>query len=181
MQGVLFKGSVFVSSYIPAFIMIFLNNLKSFNKKDVENVWNSYKYFWISLIIIGFISLISLLIWLKLIQNEGQDQTQKKYKVHKIKKYDSEILGYFVTYIIPILSLNPASAPSIAMNLILIAIEGIYYISNNILYFNIIILILGFHLYSVDDDDFIIISKKEKAKIDLNELVQIGTTQILYC
>lgn len=180
-MGVLFKGSVFISAYIPVFIMIFLNNLKSFEFKNIKKTWESNIWLWIILIIIGTISLCALFLWLNLMKKESDDKTQRRYEPKNIKRYDSEILNYFVTFIIPILSLRPTSLPSIMMNLLLVVIEGIYYISNNVLYFNVILLIAGFHIYSANDESYIIVSRKTKEEIYFERCVQIGTTNIYYC
>jgi len=180
-MGILFKGSVFISAYIPVFIMIFLNNLKSFKSEEIKRTWESNPSLWTILIVIGIISLLVLILWFGLMKKEAKDATQPKYDLKNIKRYDSEILNYFVTFIIPILSLDPKSLPSIVMNLLLVVIEGIYYISNNVLYFNVILLIAGFHVYSAEDEKYIIVSRKSREEIYFGGCVQIGTTNIFYC
>lgn len=161
--------------------MIFLNNLKSFKSEEIKRTWESNPSLWIILIVIGIISLLVLILWFGLMKKEAKDTTQPKYDLKNIKRYDSEILNYFVTFIIPILSLDPKSLPSIVMNLLLVVIEGIYYISNNVLYFNVILLIAGFHVYSAEDEKYIIVSRKSREEIYFGGCVQIGTTNIFYC
>ncbi|WP_313999913.1 hypothetical protein [Lactobacillus paragasseri] len=161
--------------------MIFLNNLKSFKSEEIKRTWESNPSLWIILIVIGIVSLLVLILWFGLMKKEAKDTTQPKYDLKNIKRYDSEILNYFVTFIIPILSLDPKSLPSIVMNLLLVVIEGIYYISNNVLYFNVILLIAGFHVYSAEDEKYIIVSRKSREEIYFGGCVQIGTTNIFYC
>lgn len=43
---------------------------------------------------------------------------------------DADVLNFFVTFIVPILSLDPTSLPSIVMNLFLLLIEAIYVVSH---------------------------------------------------
>lgn len=180
MLGLIFKTILFFSSYIPIFVMIFLNNLGSFSNSSIKKTWNQNPRLWLSMIILSVITLIILFVWIKILKTEAADTTKQKYQLEDLKKYDSEVLNFFVTFIIPILSLKPESAPSIVMNLILIIIEGIYYISNNALYFNVILIILGYHVYTFSNDN-IVISRKTKDQLFLSpEASQIGTTNIFY-
>lgn len=180
MLGVAFKTILFFSSYIPIFLMIFLNNLDSFSGDSFKITWNKNPCLWISMIILSVITLIILFIWIGILKKEAADTTKQQYQLKDLKKYDSEVLNFFVTFIIPILSLKPESGPSIVMNSVLVIIEGIYYISNNALYFNVILIILGYHVYTFSNDN-IVISKKTEDQLFLSpEASQIGTTNIFY-
>ncbi|TPR12621.1 hypothetical protein [Apilactobacillus timberlakei] len=178
--NILFKCFIFISSYIPIFIMIFLNNLKKFNSVEFKNTVNMNRNFWISLLLISVISLITLFLWLIIITSISRKK-DKTSKIDKLKSYDSEILNYFITYIIPILSLKPDSYPSIVMNAILLFIEGIYFISNNALQYNIVLIIFGYHIYTFQNDH-IIITRKKKSEIEFCDLkaAQIATTNFYY-
>lgn len=180
MLGLVFKTILFFSSYIPIFLMIFLNNLNSFSDSSFRETWNRNSNLWISMIVLSIITLIVLFIWIGILKKEANNVTKQKYQLEDLKKYDSEVLNFFVTFIIPILSLNPESGPSIVMNLILVVIEGIYYISNNALYFNVILIILGYHVYTFSDDN-IVISRKTKDQLFRSQKAsQVGTTNIFY-
>lgn len=180
MLGVVFKTILFFSSYIPIFFMIFLNNLDSFSSESFKTTWSKNPCLWISMIILSVITLIILFIWIGILKKEAADTTKQQYQLKDLKKYDSEVLNFFVTFIIPILSLKPESGPSIVMNSVLVIIEGIYYISNNALYFNVILIILGYHVYTFSNDN-IVISRKTEDQLFLSpEASQIGTTNIFY-
>ena len=56
----LFKWTIFLSSYVPVFIMVFLNSLKSFSMKSLKNTWQLNPPFWALLIGISIVSLIIL-------------------------------------------------------------------------------------------------------------------------
>lgn len=174
------KGLVFISSYIPVFIMSFLINLSSFKLKDLEKTWESNTYLWMVLIVIGILSLIVLILWLYLMKKESEDRTQPRYALKDIKKYDTEILIWLLTSIIFILTLRPTVIPSIAMNMLLIIITGIYFISNNVLYFNILLIIMGYHIYSAEDETKFIITRKDKESLNFLRCTQIGTSNIFY-
>ena len=160
--------------------MIFLNNLDSFSSESFKTTWSKNPCLWISMIILSVITLIILFIWIGILKKEAADTTKQQYQLKDLKKYDSEVLNFFVTFIIPILSLKPESGPSIVMNSVLVIIEGIYYISNNALYFNVILIILGYHVYTFSNDN-IVISRKTEDQLFLSpEASQIGTTNIFY-
>lgn len=179
MVGVIFKAIVFFSSYIPIFVMIFLNNMNSFSRESFQETWKENPVLWITMIIISIVTLIVLFFWIEYLKKEAKNTTKQKYKLEDLQKYDSEVLNFFVTFIIPILSLKPESWPSIVMNSILVIIEGIYYISNNALYFNVILIMLGYHIYTFKDDN-IVISRKKEDQLFSREASQMGTTNIFY-
>lgn len=158
--------------------MIFLKNLSKFSKESILKAWDKNVPLWIIFMVLSFISIIILILWIyqskKLLQVD-----RNSFYVEDIKRYDSEVLNFFITFIIPIESLNVSSWPSVTMNLILVIIEGIYYISNNALYFNVILLILGYHIYSFDDDK-IILSRNRISTVKKNGIKQLGTTNLYY-
>ncbi|MCI1632350.1 hypothetical protein [Liquorilactobacillus nagelii] len=179
-MGLVFKWLIFVSSYIPVFVMIFLNQLKAFSEYSLKKTWHLNPTFWWSLIIISVVSIITLEIWLKLLKNESKTN-KNSFKIDHIQSYDSEVLNYFVTFIIPILSLKPESLPSVVMNMLLLVIEGIYFVSNNALHYNVLLIIRRFHIYTFGDDNIIITKKKKSDLIfDEPEAKQVGTTNIYY-
>lgn len=177
-MGVIFKWLVFISSYVPIFIMIFLKNLSSFSISSFTKTWNNGKYFWIATLIISGISITALIFWLCLLKKLSRENSNE-YPIGQVKADDTEILNFFVTFIIPILSLNPSSWPSIAMNGFLLIIEGIYFVGNNALYFNILLIFARYHIYSWNEN--IIITKKRKEELVPNMMAsQVGTTNIFY-
>lgn len=179
-MGTVFKLILFMSSYIPVFIMIFLNSLSAFRVSAVAATWKKAPAFWIALIIISVASTIILIIWLILIKKES-NSGKPKYELKKITAGDAEVLNFFVTFIIPILSLKPSSLPSITMNIILFIIEGVFFISNNTLYYNVLLLMFGYHVYT-DENENVIITRKRRSQLIKNgiHVSQVGTTNIFY-
>ena len=45
-MGLVFKWLIFISSYVPVFIMIFLKNLKKFSSSDIYSTWKLNPIFW---------------------------------------------------------------------------------------------------------------------------------------
>jgi len=178
--GSIFKWVLYISSYIPICAMIFLKNLKSFSKKEIIKTWNSNVNFWIILIALSVLSFLVLIGWLILLKCLSK-QRNSSVEVKEYTLKDSEVLNFFVTYIIPILSLNPKSQPSVVMNMFLVIIEGIYFVNNNAVYYNVMLILMGYHIFSFDEEN-IIITRLSKADLVFDEknAKQIGTTNIYY-
>ncbi|WP_270747200.1 hypothetical protein [Leuconostoc lactis] len=176
----LLKWTLFISSNVPVFLMIYLKSLKKFSGDEMEITWGMNPIFWILLLVISILSLGVLIFWLMIIKKDA-GTSRPSYRPIKIESYDSQILNFFVTFIIPILSLDPESWPSIAMNIILLLIEGAFFVSNNTLYFNIVLLIFGYHIYSIGEDK-ILITKRKKSSFfpEESETHQVGTTGIYF-
>lgn len=178
--GLVFRWVLFISSYIPVFIMIFLANLNKFSLHELKKAWKLNPVFWWVLIILTVVSLIILIFWLYLLKKQAKLKN-KSVKVDNYVLKDSDVLNYFVTYIIPILSLKPDSLPSIIMNLMLIIIEGIYFVGNNAVYYNVMLIASGYHIYSFGNGNIIITRlSKQDLIFDKRDAKQIGTTNIYY-
>lgn len=175
-----FRIGLFLSSYTPVVIMIFLNDMKEFSLKQVGITFHKNTVFWSILTGIFVASLLMLVLWLVRMARNAQKQV-KLYEIYDIKNNDGEVLSYFVTFVIPILSLKIDSAPSIVMNVMIIALVGIYFVQNNVLHFNPLLLLAGYHIYS-DSADHIIISRCDKYTIKNKGLKadQFGSSNIFY-
>ena len=113
--GTVFKWILYFSSYVPVFFMIFLKNLKAFTGKEFQKTWNLNSNFWIILIVMSVLTLIALIFWLIILKKETEIKT-KSIEVSKYVLKDSEVLNFFVTYIIPILSLGGKGVISVLSN-----------------------------------------------------------------
>ncbi|WP_432739109.1 hypothetical protein [Ligilactobacillus agilis] len=176
-----FKLSVYISAYIPIFVMIFLVNLRSFSSECIKNLWNKNPILWWALIIVSFLSFANLLLWLCMIKRSYRTSSKNMIELKNSEIKDADILNFFVTFIVPIMSLKPDSLPSIVMNLMLLTIEAVYVISNNSIYNNILLMFMGYHIYTYTDDK-VLISKIPKDEINLRNAgaKQFGTTNIYY-
>ena len=174
-----FRIGLFLS-YTPVAIMIFLNDIKEFSLEQVGITLHKNTVFWSVLTGIFVVSLLMLVLWLIRMDRNAGNQI-KLYEIYDIKSNDGEVLSYFVTFVIPILSLKVDSAPSIVMNVMIIALVGIYFVQNNVLHFNPLLLLAGYHIYS-DSADHIIISRCDKYTIKNKGLKadQFGSSNIFY-
>lgn len=175
-----FKIFLYISSYIPLAAMIYLKSMRSLSISSLVSVYRSNEFFWIILLGFLIIASLALLFWLRSMKNEAASKG-KKYKLGQLKSNDGEVMNYFISYIIPIVSLDITSEPSILMNLTLIIVIGIFFVRNNNLHYNVLLIVLGFHVYS-DDIDNVIISRKKLHEINNKSLKadQIGTSNIFY-
>jgi len=180
MLNKLFRMLLYISSYSPLLLLIFINNLPDFTWTSIKQVLLENKWFWVISFVIITLANIALFLWLRSMKREANSKGRKS-SPNNLTTIDNEILSYFVTYIVPLLSLNIKSGPSILMNVLLIILLGIYFVNNNALHFNIMLIIFGYHIYT-NNQNHIFISKKELYEIndELLEADQIGTSQIFY-
>lgn len=66
-----------------------------------------------------------------------------------------DTLGYIITYIIPLLSMEVGSYRSLTINLVLFMIIGIFYIKDNQLFMNPIFNMMGYRILISDDNIYI--------------------------
>ncbi|MBK0348217.1 hypothetical protein JDW15_06160 [Aerococcaceae bacterium zg-ZJ1578] len=179
-MNTVFKILIFISSFIPMEIMLFIKNMNELSIAHLCVTYNKNRFFWIVTLVLTIISFITLLIWLRVIKKEASSNG-KKYFLGEISSQDGEVLSYFVTYIYPLMELDLSSNSSILVNLFLIIVQGVFFVRNNTLHFNVLLLLLGFRIYS-DDSENIIISQKPKYEIVNKKLKvdQIGTSNIYY-
>ncbi|UTH11568.1 hypothetical protein [Macrococcoides canis] len=162
------KLILFTSSFIPLFIMLFIKELGSNRSKSPIEVFNSNIIFWVVLSITTVLSIIFLIGWLS-----GKNNIHNK-RFEKVEALDNEILSYFITYIIPLLSLEINNIYSIINNLFLFVLIGIIQVKNNNLYNNVILIILGYSVFRAQKN-LILISKK---KLEFFEDQEIDCHQI---
>lgn len=182
-MGICLKMFLFLSSYIPLFVMIFLNSMNQISMISIVKTWNLNPALWIIFLVISILSVGIFCLWLRRMKNTFKGKSPISIK--NLTLNDSEVLNFFVTFIVPIISLKPESWPSVVSNLILLIIEGIFFISNNTLYFNILLILSGYHIYSFASDNSsknIVITKCSLKDQTFNDVkgVEYGTTNIYY-
>lgn len=165
-----FKTLLYISSYIPILLMIFLNNLEEFSSESILDLYCTNVWFWNSSILILLISISSFIVFIYMLKNlhkQNKDGTTLN-NIH-LKSNEGETLSYFITYLVPLLTLDINNLPSICMNVILIVLIGIYFVKNNFLHFNVLLLLFNYRIYT-DEDENIYISKKTIINIKVNKL-----------
>lgn len=150
--------------------MIFINNMPELSTEGLLSAFNKNVYFWgaISALIIA-----SLLLVLDFICRLKKTQFMNKKPINlnnrKLINNESEVLNYFIMYLIPILTLNPEEWTSIASNFLLVSIVGLHFVKNNLLSFNILLLIFNYNIYK-DQYSNIYITKRKLNDMYMNNL-----------
>lgn len=145
---------IYICNYIPLFFLIFLNEIRKGedNQKSVYSVILDFKIYWIILLSVSMISIIVLLYkWIKNAQSSSEIPG-------KLKIINTDILNYFVTYLIPLLSLDLSNIYSIFINSIIFIIIGIFHTKSDMLHYNLLLVLLGYNIYS-NEKNKIFISK----------------------
>lgn len=174
--------SLYISSYIPIFLMIFINDMESIGFIQIKNTFLKNWIFWAIITVIILVCIVALWDFIKeLKKTKNKNTPPVKLTDKEIKSHESEILNYFVTFLIPILTLDPTNWPSILSNAILIFLVGIYFVKNNLLSFNILLIILNFNIYK-DQYSNIYITKASINEIKIKKLkaYQYNQTNIFF-
>ncbi|PTI29396.1 hypothetical protein BU072_08555 [Mammaliicoccus vitulinus] len=145
---------IYICNYIPLFLLIFLNEIRKAedNQKSVCSVILEFKLYWIILLLVSVLSILVLLYrWLK--NAQSSDEIPGELKI-----INTDILNYFVTYLIPLLSLDLANIYSISINFIIFIIIGVFHTKSDMLHYNLLLVLMGYNIYS-NDKNKIFISK----------------------
>lgn len=160
---------LFFTSYLPLFVILFLQNFKGFhNKKNELNDFSTIlKENTVSIICL-FISVLSLVLFIVLISSMKRYGFQTPEKVIKIKNTGVEYLTYLGTYIIPFIGIKFDSNYSSLSSWILILLIAIIYPKTNLVYANPTLAICNYYIYKVnlssDPDEEVVVISKEKLK-----------------
>ncbi|MGD9569685.1 MAG: hypothetical protein AB7V48_15485 [Sedimentibacter sp.] len=158
------KWMIFLTSYIPLFVLIIIKDLKDLTINSLQTTFKENQMF-ISVILT--LSVVSSLITIILFRAEKCDSIEVK----EIEEVDENILEYFITYLIPLLEIELGNEVSILINTIIFIIIGVYQVKGNKLYLNIILIFLGYSIYKCNSK-YILISKKNIDDIKINNQIK---------
>lgn len=151
------KTFLYLSSFFPLFILLVLQNIKirKDNKKMnlsefLRQFWDKglapETIFWFGVIFFLIASTLSIFFFFMYVKGDG---TPGKLMGSKFERADT--LGYIVTYIVPLISMDIKSYRSLLINFILFFIIGIFYIKNDQFFMNPIFNLLGYNILSSDE------------------------------
>ena len=130
------KWILFLSSYIPLYVIFLLKDL-----------FSNPTFSWILVILIIFPFMI-LLVILQAIHTLEKNFT----KIKKISYRNEAILSYIFTYIFPFLSINFSLTSDLIGIGIIFLLIGIFYTNSNLIYTNPILSLLGYNIFEAEDD-----------------------------
>lgn len=158
-----YKMLLFISSFLPLYIILMIQ-FSDFDKSLKYNLIE-HKISYITLSVLIIVSIVTFIYFLFCQMNKEEDFGQVESK-------NSEILSYFITYIVPLTTLKEGDINSVIINLILFLVIGIFYVSENQFYLNVLFKFAGFNVFQ-DENKKIIISKKSSERISNKNHVNV--------
>lgn len=152
------KIFLYLSSFFPLFILLVIQNINIRNDEDwynmnelvnqffVNGLYAPESIFWIVVIFFIISSIISIVIFIFGFVNASGDEASLIGE--NFERADT--LGYIVTYIVPLISMNISSYRSLLINFSLFFIIGIFYIKNNQFFMNPLFNVMGYNILSSD-------------------------------
>lgn len=158
------KWRLFLSSYLPLYILVIIQNYRFFLSmtKNIfiklniisDTIKEEPSYKWIFFVVIIILSINSIVT----IHRFVISKSNKKFDLAgKYEKTGDSIISYIFTYLVPLLSMDINNGNSILINLLLFIFIGILYVAQDLIYLNPILALLGFSFYI--NDEKIIITK----------------------
>lgn len=154
MIKVLPRIGLFISSFFPLYVLLTISNyddiptlkeiLEIFEFKDLNA-----GLFWIVILLLSIISIISLLYIVKASLNECHSFTG-------VNKTEDHLLNYVVTYLLPLLSIEIHETNSLIVNAGLFLLIGYLYVKNGLVYLNPLFLFFGYNIYKADNEVILI-------------------------
>jgi len=174
-----------MSSFMPLYLLLIVQN---FHFRD-EKSWFSLNViikqfdfsnkpvsiFWWFLIILILISLFGCFVFFKVYNSkEG-----KLADISDAEFVREDTMGYIVTYIVPLLSMDINSTRSLVINLLLFIIIGTFYVKNDQIFMNPIYNLFGYNIFSAESGIYITKISKQKLKLLAKHNVKVRKTNIL--
>ncbi|AOV07991.1 hypothetical protein [Sporosarcina ureilytica] len=162
----------YLSSFIPLYLLLIIQNLqitdsdgKILSFKDFINQFfhtsTSVAFFWGGVLVLLFLSLFGVALFFLVYANtDGRVGTIKDAELIR-----EDTMGYIVTYIVPLISMDVNSARSLTINLILFIIIGTFYVKNDQLFMNPLYNICGYNVFSSEEQIYITKISKSKLKV----------------
>lgn len=169
---------LFVSSYIPLFIIFAINNLFKYfeTKSNSGNIIHPSLNLIIacSFILICIISFILLKVILTLVSSSTESM-----EVLNITKSNSDIINYLFVYIVPFISIDTSSLKDLIIFFILLIVIGVISVENNLIYINPTLYFMRYNIYKINDKCMLISRKSDVSiKKELGITVSVISKQI---
>lgn len=162
----------YLSSFIPLYLLLVIQNIQIFDDKGnillTKEFFKQFIYtsttvsiFWIGMLVLFILSLFGVaLFFLVYAKTEGRTGSIKNAEFVR-----EDTMGYIVTYLVPLISMDISSGRSLIINFILFIIIGTFYVKNDQLFMNPLYNICGYNVFSAEDHIYITKISKSKLKI----------------
>lgn len=179
------KTLFYMSSFIPLYLLLIVQNLQirdeagffswqiiiaqfNFSNKVISS-------FWIGLLLLLIISLIGYgMFFFVYTKKEGI-----KSSISDAEFVREDTMGYIVTYIVPLLSMDIESVRSLVINLLLFIIIGSFYVKNDQIFMNPLYNLCGYNIFSAESGIYITRISKQKLKIAAKKNIPVRKVNIL--
>lgn len=135
------KWLLFITSYFPLYLWIMFSNIDC-------STFHSFKFFVVFHCTLSILIIISILEICSLFRGTGSENKALPASMEISPESDS-LMNYVVTYLTPLLSLDPNKLQSVIMNVLLFLLIGLIYVGSSATYLNPILGIFGFRIFGV--------------------------------
>ncbi|CDX00847.1 Hypothetical protein DPCES_0960 [Desulfitobacterium hafniense] len=142
---IFYKWLLFISSYTPLYVLLAIDNYNfkctpiAYFKGVLDDT--SLLVFWIVIITLFVISILSVSYFVFISLNDTR-------VAEDVKPINESVLSYLITYVIPLINMNVNSVNSLLVNLLLFLVIGVVYVKSDLIYLNILLILLGFRVYN---------------------------------
>ncbi len=149
---------LFLTSYFPLFVIIMIRH------------YQQIEVFYVLIPIIVISSVALFRVFSSLNKIVGMPISSKS----KIENSGSCILQYFLTYVIPFVTIEVLDWQNVATYGIIFFVIGVIYIKSDLIYLNPTLLLLGYKIYKVTtiNDEIVVITNNNKFLN--NPIIKIG-------
>lgn len=149
---------LFLTSYMPLFVIFLINYLFSLN-------FNYDNFTTINVIVlVTIVACIVIPPFVLCIIIRFKTVSTKHIEVHKINSTHSEILNYILVYIIPFITTDLSHLSDVLTFSVFLIILGMIYVKNSLIHINPTLYLAGYNIYSINNNQ-ILISKSSHEKI----------------
>ncbi|CEK35416.1 hypothetical protein UMC2_23721 [[Clostridium] sordellii] len=190
------KWILFISSYIPLYIIFIVSNIfdifynyQKLGGMKKNNIWTLIRITKnnIILIIIFFTIIVLAFIMINIMIRRCSNNSYFE-DFRNIQKNNKSINDYVLVYILPFISIQSNDFKQLTIFIMVFSIIGIVSVKNDLVYINPILYFMKYNIYTFQNDNinesnilitkFTILELKSMAKIKENECISIRASKI---
>ncbi len=179
------KFLFYMSSFMPLYLLLCVQNIKVFdkNKKFSSDIFCSQfnfsnipqSIFWWGLIVFVFISLFGCILFFFI-------YTKKDGIISKLEDAEfvrEDTMGYIVTYIVPLITMDIYSPRSLIVNFVLFIVIGTFYVKNDQIFMNPVYNLFSYNVFSTEKGIYITKISKQKLRSISKHGLEVRKVNIL--
>ena len=155
----LFRFLLFVSSYFPAFLILFILLLDTFP-------WLAW-----TALGVGLLGLVALALVLGYLSR----QNARTLTVQACRSQGTEAMTYFINYVVPFLSGLLESRNSAIAFIVYFIVLGILYTNSNLIHINPMLNLAGYQIYQVEFEKDVPVALISRGRVAPNATVRVAS------